>query len=90
MIPLLNLFRELAPLLARRHRMDEIPARRGHGLIDPADDARGRIREISPRELAKFRKLPLIVDVREEEEFFSGHIKGAKNVSRDLLEADGF
>jgi len=60
--------------------------RRDEGLIDPAYQARSRIREISPGELAKFRELPLIVDVRDEDEFFSGHIKGAKNVSRDLLE----
>ncbi len=86
-IPLLNLFREIAPLLARRHRMDKTPARRGQGLIDPAEEARGRIREISPRELGKFKKLPLIVDVRAEEEFFIGHIKGAKNVRRELLQA---
>jgi phage shock protein E len=86
-IPLLNLFREIAPLLARRHRTDEIPARRSHGLIDPAEEARGRIREISPRELAKFKKLPLIVDVRAEGEFFTGHIRGAKNVRRELLQA---
>ena len=80
MIPLLSLFRELIPLLARRHRVDEIPWRRGDGSLHPADDARSRIREISPRELARFKKLPVIVDVREETEFFSGHIKGAKNV----------
>lgn len=85
MIPLLSLFRELAPMLARRRRMDKIPLAR-QGLINPTDDPRRRIHEISPHELAKFRKLPLIVDVREEEEFFSGHIKGARNVSRDSLE----
>jgi phage shock protein E len=86
-IPLLNLFREIAPLLARRHRPGERLASPGRGLVNPADDARSRIREISPRELAKFKRLPLIVDVREKEEFFSGHIKGATNVKRELLEA---
>jgi phage shock protein E len=30
--------------------------------------------------------LPLIVDVREKEEYFAGHIKGATNVRRELLE----
>ena len=86
MIPLLSLFRELAPLLARRHRIGEIPTRHGHGLTNPADDARSRIREISPRDLAKFKVLPLIIDVREKDEFFSGHIKGATNVRRGSLE----
>lgn len=85
-IPFLNLFRELAPLLARRHRNEEISTRLRDDIVNQADDARSRIREISPRELVKFRELPLIVDVREEEEFFNGHIKGAKNVNRWLLE----
>jgi phage shock protein E len=85
-IPLLSLFRELIPLLARRQRVDDIPWRRGDDSLNPADDARSRIREILPRELAKFKELPVIVDVREETEFFSGHIKGAKNVRPDSLE----
>jgi phage shock protein E len=84
-IPLLNLFREIVPLLARRHRVGEA-AKHGPGVLNPVDDARSRIREISPREFAKFKKLPLIVDVRETEEFFSGHIQGATNVRRELLE----
>jgi rhodanese-related sulfurtransferase len=80
-----NLFRELMPRLARRHRIGEAPLP-SDGSANPADEARGRIREISPRELAKFKELPLIVDVREKDEFFAGHIKGAKNVSRSSLE----
>ena len=66
--------------------MEDVPMTSGDGLIDPADNVRSRIREISPRELARFRDLPFIVDVRDEEEFFSGHIKGAKNVSIHFLE----
>ena len=50
-----------------------------------ADDARSRISEITPRELAKFRKLPLIVDVREQDEFVRGHINGARHISGSLL-----
>jgi phage shock protein E len=85
-IPLLNLFREIVPLLARRHRIGEGDRFGVSSVLNSADDARSRIREISPRELAKFKKLPLIVDVRETEEFFAGHIKGATNVRRELLE----
>jgi phage shock protein E len=84
-IPLLNLFRDLAPMLARRRRMGEQPSP-VPGFLGPTDDPSRRIREISPHELAKFSKLPLIVDVREEEEFFSGHIKGARNVTQNSLE----
>jgi phage shock protein E len=85
-IPFLNLFRELAPFLARRQRIDELPIWRGEPFINPTEDGRSRIREISLRDLAKFTDLPLIVDIREEEEFLSGHIKGAKNIRRDSLQ----
>jgi phage shock protein E len=85
-IPLLSLFRELAPLLAKRHRLGELPMHHGQGFIHPADDARSRIWEISPRDLAKFKVLPLIIDVREKDAFFTGHIKGATNVRRESLE----
>jgi phage shock protein E len=83
-IPFLNLFRELAPRLAGLRLTDRYSARRGDGFMNPADD--NRIREISPAGLAKFKELPLIVDVREQEEFFSGHIKGAKNISPSSIE----
>jgi len=71
-------------LLAKRRRLDEYPA--GQGGANPVDEARRRIREISPRDLGKFTELPLIVDVRGQDEFFSGHIKGAKNVRGDFSE----
>jgi phage shock protein E len=83
-IPFLSLFRELAPRLAGLRFHDHPVVRRGDGFLNPAEDS--RIREISPAGLAKFKELPLIVDVREQEEFFSGHIKGAKNIARSTLE----
>ncbi len=86
MIPLLNLFRELAPLLAGRVRYSKIPIGGAESMTTPSDQARSRIRELSPGELVKLRQLPLIVDVRAEEEFSSGHIKDATNVRRDSLE----
>ena len=55
-------------------------------FVQLANDARRRIREITPAELAKFKQLPLIVDVREKDEFIKGHIEGAKNISREVLE----
>jgi rhodanese-related sulfurtransferase len=85
-IPLLNLFRELAPLLAGRVRYSKIPIGGTESVTTPSDHARSRIRELSPGELVKLRQLPLIVDVRAEEEFSSGHIKDATNVRRDSLE----
>ena len=83
-IPFLNLFRELAPRLAGLHLTGHRPPHRGDGFMAPADES--GIREISPAGLTKFKELPLIVDVREQDEFFSGHIKGAKNISRGSLQ----
>ncbi len=89
-IPFKNLFRELVPFLAGRHGVGEIPRPPGEGVSNSADALGSRIREISPGELAKFKELPLIIDVREEEEFLSGHIKGAMHVSRHLIEEAAF
>ena len=44
------------------------------------------VREITPRELARTKPLPVIIDIREEEEFMSGHIDGARHISRVILE----
>jgi rhodanese-related sulfurtransferase len=50
-----------------------------------ANEARSRLTEITPMELAKKRLRPVIIDVREEEEFLTGHICGAKHISRGSL-----
>ena len=86
MISFINLFRDLAPVLAKRKRNNEIEPCRSEGLPGPGEETLNRIREISVRELARLKEFPVIVDVREEEEFCSGHIEGARNVSRAALE----
>ncbi len=49
--------------------------------------ARTRIREIQPAELLELQQFGCpIVDVREPEEFVEGHIPGAVNIPRGLLE----
>ena len=49
--------------------------------------ARQRIREIQPAELLELQKFGCpVVDVREPEEFAEGHIPGAVNIPRGLLE----
>ena len=58
----------------------------GDPFITLANDARKRIREIAPREMIKLKQSPLIIDVRENHEFVQGHIAGAKNVTRSVLE----
>ena len=49
--------------------------------------ARTRIREIQPVELLELQQFGCpIVDVREPDEFAEGHIPGAVNIPRGLLE----
>jgi rhodanese-related sulfurtransferase len=49
--------------------------------------ARQRIREIQPAELLELQKFGCpVVDVREPDEFAEGHIPGAVNIPRGLLE----
>ncbi|MBV8901609.1 MAG: hypothetical protein JOY92_16025 [Verrucomicrobia bacterium] len=51
-----------------------------------AEQARSRIEEITPQELSRAKPLPVILDVREAEEYAKGHIEGAKPLSRGILE----
>jgi rhodanese-related sulfurtransferase len=51
-----------------------------------ADQARSRIEEISPHELARAKPLPVIIDVRESEEYADGYVARAKHLSRGVLE----
>ncbi|HET9374574.1 MAG TPA: hypothetical protein VFO40_06350 [Chthoniobacterales bacterium] len=41
----------------------------------------GQIRQIEPYQLGVRRPFPVVVDVREEEQFVLGHIDGAKRIS---------
>jgi phage shock protein E len=56
-----------------------------NAFIRSANEARSRITEITSMELAKKKLRPVIIDVREEEEFLTGHIRGAKHISRGSL-----
>jgi rhodanese-related sulfurtransferase len=51
-----------------------------------AEQARSRIVEITPQELSRAKPLPVILDVREANEYAQGHIAGAKSLSRGILE----
>jgi rhodanese-related sulfurtransferase len=46
------------------------------------------VREITPHELARMKPLPVIIDIREQEAFLSGHIDGARHISRATLERE--
>jgi rhodanese-related sulfurtransferase len=46
-----------------------------------------RAQEITAHQLSRVKPLPVIIDIREEEEFSLGHIEGAKHIAHeDLLE----
>jgi rhodanese-related sulfurtransferase len=54
-----------------------------------AEEAKGRVGEISPDELQRALESGedvLVIDVREPHEFAQGHLPGAVNVPRGMLE----
>ena len=53
---------------------------------DLVADARRQIREIGPGQLATHAKDCVLIDVREPAEFDTGHIAGAVNIPRGVLE----
>jgi rhodanese-related sulfurtransferase len=53
---------------------------------DLVADARRRIREISPRDYAALPAGRILIDVREPAEYATGHIAGAVNIPRGVLE----
>ena len=51
------------------------------------DDAKSRIREVSPTEAtAQQAQGAVLIDVRETDEFAKGHARGAVHLSRGVLE----
>ncbi|MGH8372616.1 MAG: rhodanese-like domain-containing protein [Gammaproteobacteria bacterium] len=53
---------------------------------DLVSKAKTRINEITPQELSGKMGGVTIIDVREPEEFLAGHLPGAINIPRGLLE----
>lgn len=86
MVSIVDLFRHFAPRPAIRTWNNGTSACRKNAIPGSESNARDRVREISPRELARLKEDPLFVDVREEGEYFCGHIEGARNLSRAVLE----
>jgi rhodanese-related sulfurtransferase len=50
------------------------------------NDAKSKIHEISPQEVSRQLDEVIILDVREADEYAAGHIPGAINIPRGLLE----
>ena len=53
---------------------------------DLVADARQRIREVAPAEFAATSREAVLIDVREPAEFETGHLAGAINIPRGVLE----
>ncbi|RMH93278.1 sulfurtransferase [Lysobacter pythonis] len=53
---------------------------------DLVADARGRIREVSPADFHAAGAGIALIDVREPAEFETGHLQGAINIPRGVLE----
>jgi phage shock protein E len=51
-----------------------------------AERARNRIEEIGRQELLRARPFPVIIDVRESNEYAEGYVASAKHLSRGVLE----
>jgi rhodanese-related sulfurtransferase len=52
-----------------------------------AEDAKKRIREVSPTDAAREQAAgAVLIDIREGEEFAGGHARGAMHLSRGVLE----
>jgi rhodanese-related sulfurtransferase len=50
------------------------------------DDAKSRIREVSPKEAAGLADGTVLIDVRETDDFANGHAAGAIHLSKGVLE----
>src|ERR1700741_2464855 len=53
----------------------------------PRSEHGNETREIAPHQLARMKPHPLIIDARDERDFFLGHIEGAMHLSRKNLES---
>jgi rhodanese-related sulfurtransferase len=49
-------------------------------------EARSKIREVTPQEVARNRDKLVIIDVREPQEYAAGHIPDVVNIPRGLVE----
>lgn len=66
-------------------------ARRGKSFRDLVNEAKTRIQEVSVEELQAWKtqgKPFLLLDIREPEDFAQGHVPGAVNIPRGILELE--
>ena len=67
----------------------QIAEKRSQRFLKLAAEARSRIAEISVEEtVAAIKRAVLVLDVRERDEFWRGHIPNAKHLARGTLELE--
>ena len=58
-------------------------------FLEIAEDAKSRVSEVSVAEtLERIKSSANLIDVREDNEFESGHAKGATHIGRGVIERD--
>ena len=65
----------------------QVAEKRSQRFLKLAAEARSRIREVSVEEtVAAIKRGALVIDVRERDEFWRGHIPNARHLARGTLE----
>lgn len=73
--------------------MDSRTAPRAHspGFLQLVNDAKSRVRQIDIegyRKMVESGEKPLLIDVREDNEFTAGHAAGAVHIGKGIIERD--
>ena len=60
------------------------------GFLSLVDDARQRVREVSVEETLERMRMgsARLIDVREDNEWSAGHVRGAEHMGRGVIERD--
>jgi phage shock protein E len=67
----------------------QVAEKRSQRFLKLAAEARSRIAEVSSEEtLAAIKRAALVLDVRERDEFWRGHIPNARHLARGMLELE--
>jgi rhodanese-related sulfurtransferase len=67
----------------------QVAEKRSQRFLKLAAEARSRIREVSIEEtVAAIKRGALVIDVRERDEFWRGHIPNARHLARGTLELE--
>ncbi|HWF09628.1 MAG TPA: rhodanese-like domain-containing protein [Bryobacteraceae bacterium] len=66
-------------------------AQHNEGFLRIVNDAKSRVREIDIagyKEMLARGEKPVLIDTREDNEYTSGHVKGAVHLSKGIIERD--